>query len=160
VFRENLDRRIALGMVAIVAGAAVLSIPSGASFASPWPALAILAARLCWGLDDNLTRTVSLNDATWPAAIEGGVAGPASLIIALAFGARLLGLHQIGAATVIGLFAYRISLTLLIAGMRHVGTARASAYYSIAQFFGAILAEAPRVCCRFYTGAGSRLRAA
>ena len=142
VFKENVDRRIAVGMVAIVAGAAVLSVPSGASFASLWPAVAILAACLCWGLDNNLTRMVSLNDATWLAAIKGGVAGPANLVIAFAFGARLPGLLQIGAAAVIGLFAYGISLTLFIVGMRHVGTARASAYYSVAPFFGAILALA------------------
>jgi len=142
VFKENVDRRIALGMVAIVAGAAVLSVPSGASFVNVWPAVAILAACLCWGLDNNLTRMVSLNDATWLAAIKGGVAGPANLVIAFAFGARLPGPLQIGAAAVIGLFAYGISLTLFIVGMRHVGTARASAYYSVAPFFGAILALA------------------
>jgi len=140
VFKENVDRRIALGMVAIVAGAAVLSVPSGATFTSLWPALAILAACLCWGLDNNLTRTVSLNDATWLAAIKGCVAGPANLVIAFAFGARLPGLLHIGAAALVGLFAYGVSLVLFIVGMRHVGAARASAYYSIAPFFGAILA--------------------
>jgi drug/metabolite transporter (DMT)-like permease len=37
VFRENVDRRIALGMLAVVAGAVVLSVPSGANLGSPWP---------------------------------------------------------------------------------------------------------------------------
>lgn len=140
VFKENFDRRIALGMLAIVAGAVVLSIPSGANFGSPWPSLAILGACFCWGLDNNLTRKVALNDATWLAAIKGGVAGPVNLIIAFGFGAALPGPFNIAAAMVVGLFAYGVSLVLFIIGMRHVGTARAGAYFSIAPFFGALLA--------------------
>jgi drug/metabolite transporter (DMT)-like permease len=41
VFKENFDRRIAVGMVAIVAGAVVLSWPNDARFAGAWPALAV-----------------------------------------------------------------------------------------------------------------------
>lgn len=142
VFKENFDRRIALGMLAIVAGAVALSIPSGANFGSPWPSLAILGACLSWGLDNNLTRKIALNDATWLAAIKGGVAGPVNLILAFALGAKLPGAFNIAAAMLVGLVAYGISLVLFIVAMRHVGTARASAYYSIAPFFGAILAIA------------------
>ncbi|GAA4666612.1 DMT family transporter [Frondihabitans cladoniiphilus] len=142
VFRENFDRRIALGMLAIVAGAAVLSVPSGANLGSPLPSLAILGACLCWGLDNNLTRKVSLTDATWLAATKGLVAGPVNLILAFAIGASLPSLPTIGGALVVGFFAYGVSLALFIVGMRHVGTARAGAYYSIAPFFGGVLAFA------------------
>lgn len=142
VFKENFDKRIAFGMLAIVAGAAALSVPSGANLGDPLPALAILGACLCWGLDNNLTRKVALNDATWLAAIKGIVAGPVNLILAFALGASLPAIWNITAALVVGFFAYGISLVLFIVGMRHVGTARAGAYYSIAPFFGALLAIA------------------
>jgi drug/metabolite transporter (DMT)-like permease len=140
VFKENFDRRIALGMLAIVGGAVVLSIPSGANFGSPWPSFAILGACLCWGLDNNLTRKIALKDATWLAAVKGWVAGPVNLVLAFALGAQLPGAFNIAAAMVVGLFAYGISLVLFIIAMRHVGTARAGAYFSIAPFFGALLA--------------------
>ena len=68
-FRKNFDRRIALGMAAIVASAVVLSWPAestgGAQVGSVWPALAVLGACLAWAIDNNLTRKVSLNDAMW-----------------------------------------------------------------------------------------------
>lgn len=140
VFRENFDRRIALGMLAIVAGAVLLSIPNGAELGSPWPALAILGACFFWGLDNNLTRKIALNDATWLAAVKGLVAGPVNLLLAFALGATLPGARSIAAALVVGFFAYGISLALFIIGMRHVGTARAGAYFSVAPFFGALLA--------------------
>lgn len=53
IFKENFDRRIALGMLAIVAGAVVLSWPGDAEFGTPWPALAVLGACLAWGIDNN-----------------------------------------------------------------------------------------------------------
>lgn len=142
VFRENFDRRIALGMVAIVAGAVVLSVPSGANFGSPWPALAILGACLCWGLDNNLTRKVALNDATWLAAVKGSVAGPINLVLSFLLGATLPSVWVVAGAMTIGLFAYGVSLALFIVGMRHIGTARTGAYFSIAPFFGALIAIA------------------
>jgi drug/metabolite transporter (DMT)-like permease len=74
-FKENFDRRIALGMVAIVAGAVLLGWPGEARFGAVWPALAVLGACLAWGLDNNLTRKVSLADASWLAMIKGLAAG-------------------------------------------------------------------------------------
>ena len=142
VFRENFDRRIALGMAAIVAGAVVLSIPTGAELGPVWPSLAILAACLCWGIDNNLTRKISLTDATWLAAVKGGVAGPVNLVIAFLLGATPPSIPSIAGAMVVGFFAYGVSLVLFIVAMRHVGTARAGAYFSIAPFFGAVLAVA------------------
>ena len=140
VFHENFDRRIALGMIAIVAGAVVLSVSSEAQFGSAWPALAVLGACLCWGLDNNLTRKVALTDATWLAAVKGSVAGPVNLVLAFALGATLPSWGIVAGAMVVGLFAYGVSLALFIVAMRHIGTARAGAYFSVAPFFGALIA--------------------
>lgn len=142
VFRENFDRRIALGMLAIVAGAVVLSVPGGVALGTVLPSLAVLGACLSWGIDNNLTRKVALNDATWLAAIKGGVAGPVNLALAFLLGAQFPAVGNIAAAMVVGFFAYGVSLVLFIVAMRHVGTARAGAYFSVAPFFGAALALA------------------
>jgi drug/metabolite transporter (DMT)-like permease len=140
VFRENVDLRIALGMVAIAAGAVVLSWSSEARFAGTFPALAILGACLAWGIDNNLTRKVSHADATWIAAVKGMVAGSVNLALAFAMGGRLPAWTTTAAAMGVGLLAYGVSLTLFVVGMRHLGTARTGAYFSVAPFFGAILA--------------------
>lgn len=138
-FRENVDRRVALGMFAIVAGALLLSWPGEARFGNVWPALAILGACFAWGLDNNLTRKVSLNDATWIAGVKGLAAGVVNLLLALLLGASLPGLPLLAGALLLGLFAYGVSLTLFVVGLRHLGTARTGAYFSVAPFFGAML---------------------
>ncbi|MDZ4253280.1 MAG: EamA family transporter [Sulfuritalea sp.] len=142
VFRENVDRRIALGMAAIVAGALVLSWPGEASFAGWWPTLTVLGACLAWAIDNNLTRKLALNDATWIAAIKGLVAGTVNLALAFWLGASLPSVANLAAAMAVGFLAYGVSLALFVVGLRHLGTARTGAYFSVAPFFGAALAIA------------------
>ncbi len=139
-FRENFDRRIALGMAAIVVGALVLAWPGQAAFGPPWPALAVLGACLAWGIDNNLTRKVSLNDATWIASVKGLAAGTVNLLLALLIGATWPDMPVVAGAMALGLAAYGISLALFVVGLRHLGTARTGAYFSVAPFFGAGLA--------------------
>ncbi len=139
-FRENFDRHIALGMAAIVAGAVVLSWPDDASFSGVWPALAVLGACLAWGIDNNLTRKVSLTDATWIAALKGLAAGGVNLAMAALLGANWPSLSTVAGALAVGFFAYGVSLVLFVIGLRQLGVARTGAYFSVAPFFGAMLA--------------------
>jgi drug/metabolite transporter (DMT)-like permease len=145
VFRENFDRRIALGMLAIVGGSVVLSWPQAnaarITLDSVWPALAVLGACLAWAIDNNLTRKVSLSDASWIAMVKGLAAGTTNLALALTLHGTVwppLGVTL--AAGLLGFASYGASLTLFVLGLRHLGTARTGAYFSIAPFFGALLA--------------------
>jgi drug/metabolite transporter (DMT)-like permease len=140
VFKENFDQRIALGMGAIVAGAVVLSWPGEAQFAGLWPMLAVLGACFAWGIDNNLTRKISLTDATWIASVKGLTSGVVNLILAFSLGASMPALSNAAGAMAVGLLAYGVSLALFVVGLRHLGTARTGAYFSVAPFFGALLA--------------------
>jgi len=139
-FKENFDRRIALGMLAIVAGAVILSWPGTAHVAGLTPALAILGACLAWAIDNNLTRKVSLTDASWIAALKGFAAGSMNLLLAFALGASAPRWPYVAAAMAVGFLSYGVSLTLFVVALRHLGTARTGAYFSIAPFLGALLA--------------------
>lgn len=140
LFKENFDRRVALGMLAIVAGAAILSWPSEADITGVWPAMAILGACLAWGIDNNLTRKVALIDASWIASIKGLVAGSVNFGLALGMGAALPAIADVSAALALGFLSYGLSLVLFVVGLRHLGTARTGAYFSVAPLFGALLA--------------------
>lgn len=142
VFRENFDRRIALGMLAIVAGGVVLSWHEEAKFGELWPALAVVGACLAWGIDNNLTRKVSLSDASFIAMVKGLAAGATNLVLALSLGATWPAVPVVLAAALLGFASYGASLALFVLGLRHLGTARTGAYFSIAPFVGAALAIA------------------
>lgn len=140
VFKENVDKHVAIGMVAILLGAVVLSYQPEVWQSQHIPTLAVLGACVCWGIDNNLTRNVSHGDAISLASLKGLIAGPTNLFLALLLEASLPQLSQVGALMTIGLLSYGLSLVLFIVSLRHVGTARAGAYYSVAPFFGAVFA--------------------
>lgn len=137
VFRENFDRRIALGMIAIVAGGVVLSWEGGLAVGGVVGPLAIAGACLAWGIDNNLTQKVSGGDPVQVAMLKGLVAGAVNTAIALALGARLPGAGTSGAAMALGFASYGVSLVLFVLALRQLGTARTGAYFSLAPFVGA-----------------------
>src|SRR5262249_10516123 len=112
VFKENFDRRIALGMAAITAGGLLLSWAGRPELGVPWGAIAIAGACLAWGIDNNLTRKVSAGDPVQIAALKGFTAGTVNLIIALATGARLPSFSIALIAACVGFLGYGVSLTV------------------------------------------------
>ncbi len=172
VFRENVDRRLLTGALAILAGAVLLSSTGGSlRSGSASGALLIAAACIAWGADNNLTRPLAKADPVQIAAIKGLAAGSVNVALALAvrahsaaavlahahlahaslshapFAAVLgaAGLPSIGTtltAAAVGFLAYGVSLVLYVLGLRHLGAARTAAYFSTAPFVGSALAVA------------------
>lgn len=139
-FRENVDGRLLLGAIAILAGAALLSWQGRATL--DLGAALIAGACLCWGIDNNLTRKLSSADPVQIAMLKGLIAGTINLVIALGHGAAFPALGIVGAAAVVGFLGYGVSLALFVLALRHLGAARTGAYFSLAPFVGAVLAIA------------------
>jgi drug/metabolite transporter (DMT)-like permease len=140
VFRENVDRRVGAGFTLIVLGGVLLSLPQDAGFAISGGALLIAAACLCWGIDNNLTRRISGSDPSQIAMWKGLIAGIVNSGLALAMGARFPGAGITLGVAAIGFLGYGVSLVLFVRALRHLGAARAGAYFSTAPFAGAALA--------------------
>lgn len=139
VFRENVDRRLLLGALAILAGAVLLTWNGGGPQLDTG-ALVITGACLAWGIDNNLTRKLSSADPVQIAMLKGLVAGTVNLGLALAAGAALPSPMIIAAGSIVGLFGVGVSLVMFLIALRHLGTARTGAYFSLAPFIGAVLA--------------------
>ena len=142
VFRENFDRRIALGMAAIAAGGAVLSWGGSPGLGVPWGPLAVAGACLAWGVDNNLTRKVSASDPVQIAAVKGLVAGFVNLALGFGLGFQIPAAPVLLAAGAVGFVGYGVSLVCFVLALRHLGTARTGAYFSLAPFVGAGLSLA------------------
>jgi drug/metabolite transporter (DMT)-like permease len=140
VFRENADRRILLGALAILAGAAILSWQPGAAVPLSRGALLILGACLAWGLDNNLSRSLSAADPVQISMIKGLAAGATNLLLALTQHTPLPDAPVVLSAAAIGLLGYGASLVLFMRGLRALGAARTGAYFSLAPFIGATIA--------------------
>jgi drug/metabolite transporter (DMT)-like permease len=141
VFKENADKRIVVGMAAIVAGGMVLGwqtqSTAGTSVAGPW-----LVSLACfgWAIDNNLTRRVSASDALFVASLKGVVAGVVNTLLAFSLGAVLPNFATLTVTMVVGFLGYGVSLVLFVLALRGLGTARTGAYFSTAPFIGAAVA--------------------
>lgn len=140
LFRENFDRRVMLGMFGIVAGGVLLVWTPSAQNEVSFGWIFIALACLCWAIDNNLTRKVSASDAMLIAGLKGLVAGAVNVGLALVIGQTLPSLDALGLALAVGFLGYGVSLALFVLALRHLGTARAGAYFAVAPFFGAALA--------------------
>jgi drug/metabolite transporter (DMT)-like permease len=140
IFHENFDRRIALGMACLVAGAAVLSWSGQPMLSSLLGPLAIVGACVAWGLDNNLTRKVSLADPLQIVELKGLIAGPCNIVLALWMGSVLPSPLPAILAGLVGMVGYGASLALFVLALRGLGTARTGAYFSTAPFFGVVAA--------------------
>lgn len=139
VFRENVDRRLLVGAAAILAGAVVLSW-TGEGPSLDVGGLMVAGACLAWGIDNNLTRRVSASDPVQITIWKGFAAGSVNVGLAIATGASLPGAMQTTFAALVGFFCVGVSLVLFIRALRHLGSARTGAYFSLAPFIGATIA--------------------
>jgi len=140
---ERLGRRGWLGALAVIAGAALLSLPEPetAAASARWTGIAfVIGACALWGLDNNLTQRVSLRDARQVTAIKGLGGGATSLLLAQAFGGlgawdapRLL------AAIAVGAVSYGLSITLFVRGLRRLGVLQTGILFALAPGFAAVL---------------------
>jgi len=136
VFRENVDRRIALGMAFIVGGGVALAWQPGAGLHLPVGAVAVAAACLCWAIDNNLTQKVSAADPMLVASIKGLAAGVVNTTFGIVLQPSVPRPGVLLLAGLVGFAGYGLSLVLFVMALRHLGTARTAAYFSLAPFIG------------------------
>lgn len=137
VFKENFDKRILLGMIAIALGGVLLSVNLSGGIALSAGILLVGGACIGWAVDNNLTRKVSAANPAQIACLKGLVAGATNVTIAMALGARLPAFPVLTEAMLIGFLGYGVSLVLFVLALRHIGTARTGAYFAVAPFVGA-----------------------
>jgi drug/metabolite transporter (DMT)-like permease len=158
IFGERASVRLALGLVLVVLGAVVLSLPEpGSLSAARWTgSLLVAGACLAWGFDNNFTQRISGKDPISIAAIKGLGAGLVNVAIALCAGASPPPASSVLKAGLLGFLCYGVSLACFILSLRRIGSARTSLYCALAPFFGAaagivLLREPPGA--RLATGA-------
>lgn len=142
IFHENFDRRVAIGMACLVVGAIVLSWSGQPTLSSLVGPILVVGACIAWGLDNNLTRKVSLADPLQIVELKGIIAGPVNLLLGLLAGGALPDVSVSVMAGGVGFLGYGVSLALFVLALRHLGTARTGAYFSTAPFLGTLAAVA------------------
>lgn len=139
LFKESLGRRVWASVALMTAAAVILTWNSTGEWGVSIGTAGIIGACLLWGMDNNLTRMISLKDPLTITIVKGFGAGAVSLIISLWTSTAFPGVELIILALLLGAFSYGISIVLFILSMRQLGAARTSAFFGSAPFIGAII---------------------
>ncbi|MHB8094687.1 MAG: DMT family transporter [Candidatus Aminicenantales bacterium] len=137
-FREQAGGKtwLALGCMTL-AGIFTAWDPGRGRFSAEGPIL-ILAAMVCWGLDNNFTRNVSDKDPVAVAGLKCLFAGTGLTALALALGGDVPFDAHAGYALLVGAGGYGLSLVLFIGALRGLGAFRTGAFFSLAPFIGGL----------------------
>lgn len=139
VFKEAIGRRMWVAIAFITFSSILLSVEDLSSFAFSIGSIFVLAACLCWGLENNCTRMLSLKDPLQIVVTKGFGSGLGCLIISMALHEFSHNVPYILVALCLGFVAYGLSIYFYISAQRELGAARTSAYYAAAPFIGVII---------------------
>ena len=139
IFKEKIAKKLWTAIGLITLSSILLSVEDAGSFQFSFGSLFVLAACVCWGLENNCTRRLSKSDPLEIVVIKGFGSGIGSVIIGLAVGESLPLWGDILKILLLGFVAYGLSIYFYVYAQRDLGAAKTSAYYAIAPFIGVLL---------------------
>lgn len=139
VFKEAVSKRMWLAISLITVSSFFLSFEDISSFKFSWGAILVLLATLCWGLENNCTRSLSNKNTYHIVFLKGIFSGLGSLIVAICLKESFSRLPYFALALLLGFVAYGLSIFFYIKAQSVIGAAKTSAYYAIAPFIGTFL---------------------
>ena len=139
LFREKVSRRLwgAIGLITL--SSMILSFGGKESLSFSVGSLFVLGATVCWGLENNCTRSISDKSTYQIVTIKGFGSGTGALLVAYFLRETPPEPGKIPPVLLLGFVAYGLSIFTYIRAQKTLGAARTSAYYAVAPFIGAFL---------------------
>ena len=150
VFKEFVSKRLVWAIILITVASIILSFEGEGSFVLNIGSISVLLACICWGVENNCTRMLSIRDTRQITLIKGCFSGLGGLIRPLLAGETLPAIKWVILVLLLGFISYGVSVTLYIYAQRFLGATKTASCYSAAPFFGVlfsllILGERPEM---------------
>jgi drug/metabolite transporter (DMT)-like permease len=136
LFKEAIGKRLWLAIGLIFGASILLSVNDVSTVQLSTGALLVLLSCVCWGIENNCTRKLSIKDPLQVVIIKGFGSGLGALLIAALWGSFSAPAVYILCALVLGFVAYGLSIFFYVRAQRELGAARTSTYYAVAPFIG------------------------
>ncbi|GAA1475125.1 DMT family transporter [Corynebacterium felinum] len=137
VFREVISPRLWVAIVLVTIASILLSFQPG-SIELDHGALLVLAACVCWGVENNCTTRLASKSAAQIVMLKGVFSGLGCVIVALWAGEVFPAAGWIVATMCLGFVSFGLSITVYILAQKDLGAAKTSAYYALAPFIGVV----------------------
>jgi drug/metabolite transporter (DMT)-like permease len=139
IFHEHVGHRVWIGKILIIAASILVLFSGDEGVRLSLSGLAILAACLLWGIDNNLTRELESLPASLLACLKGWSAGLFNVLLFLLLFRSPVTIIQVSGTLIIGALSYGASLVLFIHALREIGSARTSTWFASGPFIGTVL---------------------
>ncbi len=136
VFREKISGKLWTAILLVVISGIVLGFEGTQGFVLNTGSLFVLAACLCWGIENNCTRSISDKSSQQIVVVKGLGSGIGGVVVALILGESFPPVLYLVLTMVLGFVSYGLSINLYIRAQKDLGAAKTSAFYSVAPFFG------------------------
>ncbi len=135
-FKEKISKNMWIAILLVTVSSGILSFEGQGAFVFNKGSLYVLGACLCWGVENNCTRSISDKNAEEIVTIKGLFSGLGGVIVALILRESFPPLKYILLVMLLGFFSYGLSITFYILAQKALGAAKTSAFYAIAPFLG------------------------
>lgn len=137
-FKETISKRLWIAIGMITFASIWLSVKDFHDISFTFGSVFILLGTICWGLENNITRILSIKDPLEVVALKGLGSGLGSLVISFMLQETATNVIYIVATLLLGFVAYGLSIYLYVYAQRYLGAAKTSTYYAIAPFIGVL----------------------
>ena len=138
-FKEKVSWRLWIAIALVTCSSIILSFSGTGSLQFSLGSLLVIGATVCWGLENNCTRSISDKSSYQIVTIKGLCSGAGAFIIALILQEKLPSLKNIILILALGYVSYGLSIFTYVRAQNTLGAAKTSAYYATAPFIGVLL---------------------
>ena len=119
LFKEKVSRKLWMAIALITVSSIILSVDGKSEFSFSYGSIFVLLATLCWGIENNCTRSISDKSTYEIVTLKGLGSGTGSYVVALVMGEKLPEAKYIFFACVLGFVAYGLSIFTYIRAQRY-----------------------------------------
>ncbi len=138
IFKERITKRLLIAVVLIIIASIILTFEGSGSFIFNKGSALVILACVFWGLENNITRILSIKDTRQITMIKGICSAIGVLVTGFILGENLPPINRIILIMLLGFISYGISICLYVYAQRYIGASKTAAIYSYAPYFGCI----------------------
>ena len=137
LFKEPLDMKDVISILLMILACVILNFKQNFFSNISISSLLVIGGCICWGLENNVTASISKKEPEFFTSIKCGAVALLYLIIALIKGTFDLSIPYL---FIFGFFTYGLSILSYAISTKYLGANKATLIFSISPIFGVILA--------------------
>lgn len=138
IFKEKISKKLILAIIFLTISVIILSLEKNMLVFNKG-SIFVLIATICWGLENNCTKSISNKNTYQIVTLKGIFSGLGSLVIALLLKESIPSVKYILIVLLLGFISYGLSIFLYVKAQSKLGASKTSTCYAINPFIGSIL---------------------